>query len=148
MGYRRDGWFAPPRIDLGGEDPVELLSFSSDEPPTIILIGQDGHHLTLRVIDPDTDEHQALLSLEEIPRRAAAAGRSGSPISRSVTEVAKKLAEHEGRDDAERDAEILHWCQDAAAQFDAAPIQTFVPILVEHIVNNRIHRERRADTTP
>jgi hypothetical protein len=61
-----------------------------------------------------------------------------------VAEVAKKLADHEGLNQVERNAELLRWCEDAATQFDEARIQTFVPILVEHIVNNRIHRERRA----
>jgi hypothetical protein len=65
-----------------------------------------------------------------------------------VADVARTLALHEGRNDAERDAEILRWCEDPAAQFDDARIQTFVPILVEHIVNNRIHRDRRNPLQP
>lgn len=146
VGYRRDGWIAPSHLDLGaaGDHPIELLGFISDEPSTVILIGADGHHLTLRVIDPDTDAQQARLALDEIPRRSATAQPPSSPFARSVAEVAKKLAEHEGLGSRERDAEILRWCQQAAGQFDDARIQTFVPILVEHIVNNRIHRERRA----
>lgn len=146
VGYRRDGWIVPPKIDLDGEHPVELLGFVSEEPSTVILIGEDGHHLTLRVIDPDADERQAELILDEIPRGAAGTAQSTALAARSVTEVAKNLAQHEGRKDGERDAQILLWCQDAAAQFDDAPIQTFVPILVEHIVNSRIHRERHNAT--
>jgi Family of unknown function (DUF5994) len=140
VAYRRDGWIAPQRVQLGGR-VVELLGFVSDEPSTIIVIGEDGHHLTLRVIDPDVDERQARLELDDIPRRAVTSGQ-GAAAARSVAEVASKLAEHEGRHDPIRDAQILSWCQDAAAQLDDARIQTFVPILVEHIVNNRMHRER------
>lgn len=143
VAYRRDGWFAPPHLVLD-EHPVELLGFISEEPPTVILIGEDGHHLTLRVIDPDTDAQEARAALEEIPRRSAVRPQPSSPHARSVTEVAKKLAEHEGLNSGQRDAEILRWCQEASEQFADARIQTFVPILVEHIVNNRIHRERRA----
>lgn len=143
VGYRRDGWIAPPQVDLGDGHIVQLLSFASDEPPTIIVIGEDGHHLTLRVIDPDTDRHDAQVALDEIPRRSDSQ-RLSRPAARSVAEVAKKLADHEGLNQVERNAELLRWCEDAATQFDEARIQTFVPILVEHIVNNRIHRERRA----
>lgn len=143
VGYRRDGWVAPPQVDLGDGHTVQLLGFASDEPPTVILIGEDGHHLTLRVIDPDTDEHDAEVALDEIPRRPDPQ-RLNRPVARSVNDVARKLADHEGLNQPERNAEILRWCEDAAAQFDDARIQTFVPILVEHIVNNRIHRERRA----
>ncbi|MCV7357981.1 DUF5994 family protein [Mycolicibacterium fluoranthenivorans] len=146
VGYRRDGWIAPPSLTLDGAHPVELLEFVSSEPPTVILIGEDGHHLTLRIIDPDTDEGQAQRSLAEIPRRTADIAPAGGVHARSVHEVAKKLAEHEGRNDPARDAQILQWCQDAAVQFDEARIQTFVPILVEHIVNNRIHHEHHSAT--
>lgn len=61
-----------------------------------------------------------------------------------MADVARKLALHDGRNDAERDAEILRWCEDAASQFDDARIQSFVPILVEHIVNNRMFQTRSA----
>ena len=39
---------------------------------------------------------------------------------------------------------ISKWVGEAAAQFSNAPIQAFVPILVEHIVRGRI-RDNRAD---
>ena len=127
VGYRRDGWTTtPPQVQVGGGRTVELLGFTSDEPPTVILIGEDGHHLTLQVVNPDTNERQAEQALE------------GSSTARSVADVARKLALHDGRNDAERDAEILRWCEGAASQFDDARIQSFVPILVEHIVNNRM----------
>ena len=32
--------------------------------PTVILIGEDGHHLTLHVVNPDTNERQAEQALE------------------------------------------------------------------------------------
>jgi hypothetical protein len=52
--------------------------------------------------------------------------------------VAAQLARHEGRGDPQRTAEIVRWCQEAAQQFVHAPIQAFVPILVHHIVRNRM----------
>ena len=69
-----------------------------------------------------------------------------------MADVAEKLARHEGLDDQQRIAQIKRWCEEAAQQFVDAPVQTFVPILVEHIVRNRIIESRRKSavevTTP
>ena len=126
VGYRRDGWTTlPAQVEVGGVRTVELLGFTSDEPPTVILIGEDGHHLTLHVVDADTNERQAEQALEEF-LDAPRSRRVEEATARSVADVARKLALHEGRNDAERDAEILRWCEDAAEQFEAARIQSFV----------------------
>ncbi|CQD07745.1 hypothetical protein BN1232_01381 [Mycobacterium lentiflavum] len=143
VGYRRNGWDeTPPLAEIAGH-PIELLGFSSDEPASVILIGEDGRHLTLHVIRPDTDEEVAREALAETQVPADAAPASGSTIARSVAEVADKLARHEGLDDDRRTAQIKAWCEEAAQQFVSAPVQTFVPILVEHIVRNRIIESRR-----
>lgn len=141
VAYSRNGWSAAPaKISLGGgRCPVELVGFDS-EPGVIIVIGQDGHHVTLRVIAADTQPGEAALALEEIPRHAGSP-RANTPMARSLADVATKLADHEGLNSVERNAQILQWCGEAAERFDDARIQTFVPILVEHTVNNRIHRE-------
>lgn len=66
------------------------------------------------------------------------------PHSRDwIVEVAGKLARREGRDDMARETEITRWCREAAMRFADAPIQAFVPVLVERIVADRIRRERR-----
>lgn len=62
-----------------------------------------------------------------------------------IVETAAKLALREGRHDKARDNEILAWCREAAMQFVDAPIQAFVPLLVERIVRDRIRRERHRD---
>ncbi|CDO09623.1 hypothetical protein C1S82_08895 [Mycolicibacterium cosmeticum] len=140
VGYGRTRWTdAAAELTADGRT-VHLLGLSGDDPENLIVIGEDGHHLTLRVIPPDTAQEAAFLALDAVPRRGASGADAAA--ARSVAEVARKLAEHEGRNEAE----ILGWCQEAAAQFDDARIQTFVPILVEHIVNDRIHRERHAGT--
>lgn len=146
IGYRRNGWDeTPPLVEIGGHT-VELLGFTSDEPASVILIGADGHHLTLRVIGPDTGEQVARRALDEARKTADAGnGPAGAPpVAKSVSDVADKLARHEGRDDPERSAEILRWCEQAAQQFVDAPIQAFVPILIEHIVRNRMMESRAA----
>ena len=143
VGYRRNGWDeTPTSTELGGR-MVELLGFTSDEPASVILIGADGHHLTLRVIRPDTAEQVARQALEKARTPADnGAPRSPSTVARSVADVADKLARHEGLGDERRTAQIKRWSEEAAEQFVDAPVQTFVPILVEHIVHNRMMESR------
>ncbi len=150
IGYRRNGWDdTPDLVEIGGHT-VELLGFTSDEPASVILIGADGRHLTLHVIRPDTGEEAARQALDEA-RGTDDVGEApaGLPaVSKSVADVAEKLARHEGRDDPERTAQILGWCEEAAQQFVDAPVQAFVPILVEHIVRNRMMESRAATAAP
>jgi Family of unknown function (DUF5994) len=150
IGYRRNGWDeTPPLLEIAGHT-VELLGFTSDEPASVILIGEDGRHITLHVIRPDTSEQVARRALAEAGRTTDAdQAPAGAPaIARSVTDVADKLARHEGRGDPERTAQIRRWCEEAAQQFVGAPVQAFVPILVEHIVRNRMMESRTATTSP
>jgi hypothetical protein len=52
VGYRHNGWDeTPPLAEIAGHT-IELLSFSSDEPASVVLIGEDGRHITLHVIRP------------------------------------------------------------------------------------------------
>lgn len=150
IGYHHHSWDdAPPVLEIGGRT-VELLGFSGDEPDSVILIGQDGHHLSLQVIPPDSSEQSGEQALQGArcgaDNEVAAASRS--LVARSVADVAEKLARHEGRGDEKRAArlrpQIRQWCEDAAQQFLDAPVQTFVPILVEHIVRNRLMESRAA----
>jgi Family of unknown function (DUF5994) len=145
VGYRRNGWAeTPPLAEVAGHT-IELLGFSSDEPASVIVIGEDGRHLTLHVIRPDASKQIARQALQEA-RGSAGAGvapASRSAVARSVADVADKLARHEGRGDKQRTAQIRQWAEEAAQQFADAPVQTFVPILVEHIVRNRMIQSRR-----
>ena len=146
VGYHRHSWNqTPPQADIAGHT-IELLGFTSDEPASVILIGDDGRHLTLHVIRPDTSEQVARQALQQarVPADADVAPASRSAVARSVADVADKLASHEGRGDEQRTAQIRRWCEQAAQQFVDAPVQTFVPILVEHIVRNRMMESRAA----
>jgi hypothetical protein len=150
VGYRHNGWDqAPLAIEIDGRT-VELLGFTSDEPSSVILIGEDGHHVTLHVISPDADEQTGRQTLETNRGDADTdfVSASRSLLVRSVADVADKLAKHEGCDDEQRTAQIKRWCEEAAEQFVDAPVQTFVPILVEHIVRNRMMESRIASTSP
>jgi hypothetical protein len=124
---------------------IELLGFTSNEPPSVILIGEDGRHITLHVIRPETSAEVARQALQQarVPADGDAAPASRSAVARSVADVADKLARHEGLGDEQRTAQIKRWCEDAAQQFVDAPVQTFVPILVEHIVRNRMIETRQ-----
>lgn len=144
VGYVRNGWtHTPPEVEIAGQT-IELLAFDSAEPASVILVGHDGRHLTLRVISPQTRERDAQQALAAVPARSCAGTGTAAAVARSLAEVADKLARHEGRHDARRNAEIMRWCEDAAAQFDEARIQSFVPILVEHIVRNKMYQTRDA----
>jgi hypothetical protein len=147
IGYRRNGWTQTPQLAQIGGHSVELLGFASDEPASVILIGEDGRHITLRVIRPDASEAIARQALEEAKGSAESGNTPAAPssVARSVAEVADKLARHEGRDDEQRTAQIRRWCEEAAQQFVSAPVQAFVPILIEHIVRNRMIE---SDSTP
>ncbi|CQD19628.1 hypothetical protein BN000_04597 [Mycobacterium europaeum] len=150
VGYRRNGWQeTPPLAEIGGHT-IELLAFTSDEPASVILIGEDGHHLTLHVIRPDAGEDVAREALEQVrvPAEDAVPQQPRWTVARSVADVAEKLARHEGLDDEERTAQIKRWSEEAAAQFVDAPVQTFVPVLVEHIVRNRMIESRREAASP
>ena len=146
VGYRRNGWTPTPQLAEISGQTIELLGFTSDEPASVILIGEDGRHLTLHVVRPDASEEVAQKALDEARASdgAAAAAPSGPAVAKSVADVADKLISHEGRGDAERTTQIRRWCEEAALQFVDAPVQAFVPILVEHIVRNRMIESRAA----
>ncbi len=148
VGYRRNGWEeTPPLVQIAGHT-IELLGFTSDEPASVILIGEDGRHVTLQVIRPDASEEVARQALEQAQVPADTDVAPASRVARSVADVADKLARHEGLGDEKRTAQIKRWCEEAAAQFVDAPVQTFVPILVEHVVRNRMMETRRKIQSP
>ena len=150
VGYRRNGWDETPAlVEIAGHT-VELLGFASDEPASVILISEDGNHITLHVIPPDAPKQVARRALGKAHQRADAntTGAGRSTVARSVADVADKLARHEGLGDEQRTAQITQWAKEAAQQFVDAPLQTFVPILVEHIVRNAMIESRAEITSP
>ena len=70
------------------------------------------------------------------------------PPARALEEVAHLLARHEGNETARRTAEISGWVHETARQFADAPVQIYVPILVEHIVRARIQAQEEPSTEP
>ena len=143
VGYRRNGWQeTPPLVEIAGQT-IELLGFTCDEPASVILIGEDGRHVTLQVIRPDVSDEVARQTLAAARMPADAAPASPSTVARSLADVADKLTKHEGLDDEHQIAQIRQWSEEAAQQFVDAPVQAFVPVLVEHIVRNRMMESRR-----
>ena len=150
VGYHRHAWRdTPPLTEIGGHT-IELLGFTSDESASIMLIGEDGRHLTLDVIRSDASEEVARHALEaaRVPTNVDVAPASRPTVARSVADVAEKLARHEGLGDEQRTAQIKRWCEESAQKFVDAPVQAFIPILVEHIVRNRMMEPRAATTSP
>ena len=150
VGYRRNGWAETPQLAEIAGHTIELLGFTSDEPTSVILIGEDGRHITLHVIRPDASEEVAQQALEQAGGRADAnaAPAERASVAKSVADVADRLARQEGLNDEQRTGEIARWCEEAVQEFVNAPVQAFVPILVEHIVRNRMIESRSETTSP
>ena len=75
-------------------------------------------------------------------QQAPAAPFVAGASARALEDVAHLLAREEGHETGRRTAEITEWVHETAKQFDDAPIQIYVPILVEHIVRARIKASR------
>ncbi len=151
VGYHLDAWpDTPSQVEIAG-CTIQLQGFTSNEPASVIVFGRDGHYLTLLVIPADVSNEIARKELDAVSQsddgRVAVNDESQRATAQSLIEVAAQLARHEGRGDVQRAAEITRWCEEAAQQFSSAPIQAFVPILVEHIVRNRMDTPRPATTS-
>lgn len=139
VGYHVSGWQeAPAQVEYDGR-PVRLDEFRSDAPHTLLLIGTDGQRIALLVVAANTPQataHRMLLTASQPAEDSA--GEAKDSAARSITEVATRLAHREGAKNDQRTATIAQWVEQAAAQFTHAPIQAFVPILVEHIVRGHM----------
>jgi hypothetical protein len=150
VGYHRHSWDDTPSVAEIDGHTVELLGFTSDEPASLMLIGEDGRHLTPHVIRSDAGEEVARQALEDARVHADAdvAPANLSTVARAVADIADRLARHEALGAEHRTAQIKRWCEEAAQHFVHAPVQAFVPVLVEHIVRNRMKKSRAVATSP
>ncbi len=151
VGYHLKAWTeTPPQVEIAGHT-VQLQGFTAGEPASVIVFGRDGDYLTLLVIPPDASDQVARQELDAASKRAdggiAVNSEAERAAVRAMTDVAARLARREGGGDVQRAAEITRWCEEAAQQFSSAPIQAFVPILVEHIVRKRMDAPRPATTS-
>ena len=148
VGYHRDAWDpAPDHLDMAGH-AVHLVGFGSPDPPTLIVIADTGRSVTLRVVAPETDGASAAQAMTDATHHEVEqlnrdpTNNANAAEARSLDEVAARLSRLPGNTDPERAALISTWVDEAAGQFRDAPIQVFVPILVEHIVRMRLYRTR------
>lgn len=154
IGYRRDAWNAvPDHLDLEGR-VVHLQGFVSPDPPTLVVVDDNGRRVTVRVVPPATDDaiaanlmaasatHHSVGHDDDGP-----ANNAHAAAANSLDEVATRLARLPGNTDPAQAALISRWVAEAADQFREAPIQAFVPILVEHIVRGRIYSDRAGRST-
>lgn len=142
VGYHLNAWsHAGPQLDTGS-GTIILQGFTADDPQTILIIGANGKRVTLVVVPSATSDACAWQALHTgsdpaMPPPAAAESHADVAIDQSLEEVATRLASLDGRTD-ERTANIARWVHNAAQQFLDAPVQAFVPILVEHIVRQKL----------
>jgi hypothetical protein len=127
---------------------VHLQSFVSPDPPTLVVIADTGRSINLRVVPPETDGASASKAMTAAAHHSVQP-HPGDPVTaadaaetRSLHELAARLARLPGNTDPEKAALISRWVGEAADQFSNAPIQAFVPILVEQIVRGRLHNTR------
>lgn len=148
VGYHLNAWDkAPDHLDVGA-DRVLLQGFTADEPHSVVVIAKSGQRLTLLVISAESTE---LLAEQALSRSSAPSANPGitreaeKATDRAMADVATRLSRHEGITDETEKATIAEWVNDATQQFDHAPIQGYVPILVEHIVRSRLASATRGD---
>ncbi len=140
VGYDLAAWKpAPDGLDTA-TGRVHLQGFVADDPEIVVVIGRDGQTLSLLVVPVGASAATAAGRLEEAGRPPApflgSAEERGT--DRALASVAARLTRGVGRRRGVAPELIADWVDEAARQFVAAPIQAFVPILVEHLVRSRI----------
>lgn len=138
VGYHRAGWDAAPDHVDTGDERVLLRGWTADVPHSVVVIADSGQCVTLLVVSPESPESAAqhALSAASAPTPALDA-EPGHLVDPSMTGTVDRISTLEGASaSADRDR-IARWVDEAAQQFVGAPIQGFVPILVEHIVRSR-----------
>ena len=149
IGYRRDAWNAlPDHLELAGH-VVHLQGFVSPNPPTLVVVDDSGRRVTMRVVPPETDDATAAEWMVAAATHHGVGHEVGGPVTNadaaktiSLDEIAMRLARLPGNAGPEQAELISRWVAEAADQFLEAPIQAFVPILVEHIVRGRLYGTR------
>ena len=116
---------------------IRLEGQHSHDANTLTVVGIDGERLTLVVVPPDAAGPAAKVSMTTASQ-ADPGDVEAEAEARALKEVIELLARHEGANDPERTAQIRRWVNDTADQFADAPVKNYVPILVEHIVRDRI----------
>jgi hypothetical protein len=137
--FDEDAWdLLPQRLHIDDE-AIRLEGSVLNMPDRVTLIGSDGQCLSLLVVPPNAATATATAALTAASSPATAGGTADAEAARAMDEVAGLLARHEGAKDPRRTAEISRWVRETAEGFADAPIQSFVPILVEHIVRVRVN---------
>jgi hypothetical protein len=143
VGYHIASWErAEKQVEIHGSS-VLLQGFTSEGPHTVIVIGTSGRRLTLLVVPPPTPETAARQALAEAAQPTAdpagpLAVKDAETAEESLHELTARLQRARGAGRVEDTATIERFVHEAAQQFRDAPIQAYVPILIEHIVRQQI----------
>jgi hypothetical protein len=144
VGYHISGWERTESHVEINSSTVLLQGFTSEGPHTVIVIGTSGKRLTLLVVPPQTPETTARQALAEAAQPTAEvaapiAVKNAEAAEESLHELTQRLrrpARGAGR--VVDTAAIERLVHEAGQQFQDAPIQAYVPILIEHIVRQQI----------
>jgi len=150
--YHRDAWdHAPAQLALDS-GRVDLRGFDSNGAAALLVIADDGTLVELVVIPPATDgaEAQRLLANgnrgTRVPWAAVPVHDSAGEKfeARALDALSTRLAGLHGQSDPRQLAQVRSWVAAAAEQFVGAPVQVFVPILVEHVVRGQLRARSHA----
>jgi hypothetical protein len=142
VAYHLDDWDEAPGGLAWDGGVVELDGFrgSPHGQHTVTVVAVDGQGIALLLVSPTAAEgaaHEALAAATR-PDPTEASHAAAEVITRGLDDVVTGLIRREGPGDGHRTADIRDWVAEAAAMFADAPIQTYVPVLVEHIVRRRL----------
>ena len=137
--YDVDSWDRP---SVGDPDPaggIRLEGSRSLDPETLIVVGVDGRRVVVRVVSPDAEavDAEQAMAVGCLPD-AGFHHEADQAAATALSDVTTKLTHLDGPLDDAQVALITGWVSEAARHFAHAPVQTFVPILVEHIVRDRL----------
>ncbi len=140
VGYYINSWEPAPAHMDHDTGIVALHGFTSGPPESVVVVGTGGLRLALTVLTPQTTSTAAEYAFLQVTQPDDAAEETDPRLE----EVGMRLAVVDGSRGPERAAVIAQWVSDAAEQFASAPVQAFVPILIEHIVRQKLGPRRHA----
>jgi pyruvate kinase len=153
--HRTQDLLGPEPVDRVTRIMVTLPSSAATNPALVRELVERG--MNIARINCAHDDAEAWRAMAGHVRRAAEATgqdcliamdlagpklrtNASAAESRSLDELAARLSRLPGNAAPERVALISSWVGEAADEFSNAPIQVFVPILVEHIVRGRLSK--------